>query len=448
MLQIRDDTIAAISTAPGRAAVAVVRVSGPRAHELAQQCCSRWPRQPNQTQLVHVVRPGGEGVIDDALLTRFDAPRSYTGEPMVELACHGGVVAPRLVLDTLLALGARHAAPGEFSRRAVLHGKMDLVQAEAVQEVVDATTDVQREIALAQVHGGLSRLLTSLRGALIHLEALLAYDVDFPEEDDGPVSRDDVARAATDVLMRLRHLARTAPLAAAARDGALVVIAGAPNAGKSSLFNALVGEERTIVTEIPGTTRDAVEVRVDRAPWPLRLVDTAGLRETTDRLERLGIEVSERHIQAAHLVLACGDSAADIEATRTAVHSLTEAPVLAVHTKADLTRDTAPGALAVSAVRREGLDELLDAIDAVLTDRLGAIPVDGTVLTRARHQRAIHAAASEIAEFLLVWGAGSLPATVAAVHVRAATYQLDELLGRVDLDEVLDELFRTFCVGK
>ncbi len=448
MLQIRDDTIAAISTAPGRAAVALVRVSGPRAHEFAKQCCSRWPDRPNETRLVQVVRPGSEGFIDDALLTRFDAPRSYTGEPMVELACHGGVVTPRLVLDVLLALGARPADPGEFTRRAVLHGKMDLVQAEAVQELVDASTDVQREIALAQVHGGLSRLVASLRGALIHLEALLAYDVDFPEEDDGPVARDEIARAASDVLARLRHLATTAPLAAAARDGALVVIAGAPNAGKSSLFNAFLGEERTIVTEVPGTTRDAVEVRVDRVPWPLRLVDTAGLRETADRLEQLGIEVSERHIRAAHLVLACGDTPADVEATRSAVQGLTSAPVLTVQTKADLARGRVPGALVVSAQRREGLDDLLDAIDAQLTARLGALPVDGSVLTRARHQRAIDAAAREIVEFLAVWDAGALPATVAAVHVRAATHQLDELLGRVDLEDVLDELFRSFCVGK
>ncbi|MBL8961581.1 MAG: tRNA uridine-5-carboxymethylaminomethyl(34) synthesis GTPase MnmE [Gemmatimonadetes bacterium] len=448
MLQIRDDTIAAISTAPGRSAVAVVRVSGAAAHEIARRCCSRWPERPRETLLVRIAPPGDGAPIDDALVTRYDAPRSYTGEAMVEITCHGGSVAPRAVLELLIAAGARQADPGEFTRRAVLHGKMDLVQAEAVQELVDARTTTHQALSLAQVHGGLSRHLAELRRALVHLEALLAYDVDFPEEDDGPIDRTRIRLAAQDLEQRLRALAATAPLAEVARDGALVVIAGAPNAGKSSLFNALLGEERAIVTEIPGTTRDAVEARIDRAPWPIRLVDTAGLRDTGDRLERLGIEVSERHIRAAHLVLACGEDADAVASTRAAVASLTTAPVIPVQTKGDLQPRTTLGAIVVSATERRGLDVLMTEVDALLRRELGELPADGVVLTRARQRLAIQAAGEEVAAFTAAWDHGHLPATIAAVHLRTAAQQLDELVGRVDVEDVLDELFRSFCVGK
>lgn len=448
MLQIRDDTIAAISTAPGRAAVAVVRISGSAAHEIARRCCSRWPERPRETILVRIAHPVDGAPIDDALVTRFDAPRSYTGESMVEITCHGGSIAPRAVLELLMAGGARCAEPGEFTRRAVLNGKMDLVQAEAVQELVDARTTTHQALSLAQVHGGLSRHLAELRRALVHLDALLAYDVDFPEEDDGPIDRERIGTAAQELEQRLAALAATAPLAEVARDGALVVIAGAPNAGKSSLFNALLGEERAIVTEIPGTTRDAVEVRIDRAPWPIRLVDTAGLRATGDRLEQLGIEVSERHIRAAHLVLACGDTPAALAATCEAVATLTRAPVVAVHTKGDLQPTPTPGAIVVAATERLGLDRLMTAIDAVLRREVGELPVDGVVLTRSRQRLAINAAREEVAAFRDAWEHGQLPATIAAVHLRAAAQHLDELVGRVDVEDVLDELFRSFCVGK
>jgi tRNA modification GTPase len=425
-----------------------VRLSGPAAHEVAQRCCSRWPDRAREAVLVRVTRPGDGGAIDDALLTRFDAPRSYTGEPMAEITCHGGQVAPRAVLMALLAAGAREAEPGEFTRRAVINGKMDLVQAEAVQDLVDARTSTHQALSLAQVHGGLSRHLAELRRALVHLEALLAYDVDFPEEDDGPIDRARVSQAASDLEQRLSQLMATAPLSEVARDGALVVIAGAPNAGKSSLFNALLGEDRAIVTEIPGTTRDAVEARFDRTPWPLRLVDTAGLRETGDRLERLGIEVSERHIASAHVILACGDSVASVAATHQAVSQLSAGAVIEVLTKGDLHPYPPGGPIVVTATERRGLDVLLERIDARLQQALGVMPTDGAVLTRARQRLAITSARAEVAAFREAWEAGSLPATIAAVHLRSAAHHLDELVGRVDVDDVLDELFRSFCVGK
>ena len=447
-MQIRTDTIVAPSTAPGRGAIAVVRLSGSNAHQLARPLCRHWPDEARRVVHTTVVDPRSGRPLDDALVTRFDAPRSYTGEPMVEFAVHGGPTTTREVVATLLDQGARLAEPGEFTQRALLNGKLDLLQAEAIGDLVDAATPAHRAVALAQLHGSLSRLVQELRDGLVHVEALLAYDVDFPEEDDGPVPRARIRAAATAVLERLERLLATTRQGDAVRDGALVVIAGAPNAGKSSLFNALLGEERAIVTEIAGTTRDAIEVRLARRPWPLRLVDTAGLRDTTDRLERMGIEVSERHIGAAHVVLACGASDAEIADAEDVVQRLGGgAPRLRVLTKAD-TGATAAHAIAVSAVTREGLDTLVRAIDEALDRSLGAVPDDGAVLMRARQRVALERAREELREFLAAWDAAALPATVAAVHVRAATGALDELIGVVDVEQVLDRVFRDFCVGK
>ena len=289
-----DDTIAAIATAPGRGALATVRVSGADAHGIARRVLTPWPEAERVATLARCRHPRTGERLDQAVVTVYAAPRSFTGEPMVELSTHGGHLVPATVLAALLAAGARQALPGEFTRRAVLNGKLDLLQAEAVADLVDARSHAMQRAAIEQLDGGLSRRILALRDALLDLEALIAYDIDFPEEDEGPVSRERVARAIADARAAIEALLATAPAGELVRDGALVVIAGEPNAGKSSLFNALLGESRAIVTELPGTTLDALEAVVDTGRWPLRLVDTAGLREAGDIVERLGIEVSER----------------------------------------------------------------------------------------------------------------------------------------------------------
>lgn len=449
-MQVRTDTIAALSTPPGRSALAIVRVSGPDAHPMVRRLVARWPERARECVLTAFRAPEGDGEIDSLLLTRFDAPASFTGEPMVELSCHGGAMVPQELLRALIAAGIRQAEPGEFTQRAVLNGKLDLLQAEAIGDVIDARTTAQRRVATAHLHGGLTRQVGALRNALLDLEALLAYDVDFPEEDDGPVSRERVRAGAGQVREALERLQATAPLMDVLKTGAVVVIAGPPNAGKSSLFNALIGSERAIVTEIPGTTRDALEVTLERPEWPLHLVDTAGLRDTADRLERLGIEVSERHIREAHVVLACGASGPELAHARGVVAGLTTAPVIPVLTKQDAPTIPADAdeAVSVSAHTRAGLDTLLSRLDATLHAVLGSLPVDGAMLTRARHQHAVARALSEVRLFEEAWDRGALPATVAAVHVRSAVHALDELVGTIDVEDVLTRVFQTFCVGK
>jgi tRNA modification GTPase len=445
------DTIVAIATAPGRGAVALIRLSGPQAFDIAARHLGRWPLEPRTSHLCDVF--DGHEKLDSALVTVFPAPNSFTGEDTIEISTHGGYLVPSSVTAALTLSGARQASPGEFTRRAVLNGKLDIVQAEAIGDLIDAKSHAMQRTALEQLDGGLSRRLLDLRSELIDLEALLAYDVDFPEEDDGPIPRERIRQSADHVMESLGSLLSTAPLGELVREGATVVIAGAPNAGKSSLFNALLGRSRAIVTAIPGTTRDALEAVVDTGRWPLRLVDTAGLRQTDDRLERLGIEVSERYLAGADVVLACGDDAGSLDHTIEVIRHHATAPILAVRTKADLVAisdevPTAAQSVRVSAETGAGLPELVAAIDRVIDARRGDIPADLPILSNARHRRAIETAHSEVGDFMRVWGEERLPTIVAAVHLRTAVSALEELIGSVEIEDVLDRLFSSFCVGK
>lgn len=446
--ELIDDTIAAIATAPGRGAVAIVRVSGAAAFRIAAACIKPWPIVPRLAALATVRDPETRAIADRALVTAFPAPRSFTGEDTVEISTHGGAVAPSRVLAALVRAGARPAAPGEFTRRAVLHGKLDVLQAEALGDLIDAPTSLAHAAALAQLGGALTERIAALRTAVLDLEALLAYDIDFPGEDDGPIAPERVVAAATATCDEINRLLSTLPAARLGREGAIVVLAGVPNAGKSSLFNALLGESRSIVTEHPGTTRDAIDALVDADPYPWRLIDTAGLRPARDPVERLGVEVSERWLSRADVVLLCGPSVGDRDTAARAIGARTDAAVLRVHTMADRGAPVAPADVAVSALNGDGLDALRAAIARALEARYPRPAADVPLVTRARHTAALTTARTEIDTFLAAWQSQSVPATVAAVHVRAAVHALDELIGAVGVDDVLGRVFERFCVGK
>lgn len=432
----------------------MVRLSGPNAVDISAKHVDPWPACIREASLctIHF----NDQVLDQAIVTVYEAPNSFTGEDVVEISTHGGHVVPASVIAALIASGAREALPGEFTRRAVLNGKLDIVQAEAIGDLIDAQSSAMQQLALGQLEGGLSSRIAEVRESIISLEALLAYDIDFPEEDDGPVSRDRILESTDRVIRSLDVLLSTIPVGQMVKEGAITVIAGEPNAGKSSLFNALLGESRAIVTEIPGTTRDALEGVIDAGRWPIRLIDTAGLRLSDDLVERLGIEMSERYVARAHLLIACGENTDALRRAKSVLSELSPAPVLSVLTKTDLLVNGTPEPgetessdyISVSVVTGEGLKHLQGEIDATLNERYGELSPDLPVLMRARHIQGINIARAEIAEFKSVWGTGRLPAPVAAVHLRAAATALETLIGAVSTEDVLERVFSDFCVGK
>ena len=463
------DTIAALATAPGAGAIALVRMSGPEAFQILRAVTPDQDDAAPRTANVRSVRDGeGGDLLDQALVTAFPRPDSYTGEDVVEISCHGGWLVPRLVLDACVARGARLAEPGEFTRRAVLHGKMDLVQAEAVLDLIEGRSRAQHDAALFQVERGLSRRIAELREQLVTLEAYLVHHIDFPEEDEAPVPVDRVVAAAAALQEALEELLETAPEGELLREGALTVLAGPPNSGKSSLYNALLGEERAIVTEVPGTTRDALEAVVSLGGFPFRLVDTAGLHDSDDRVEGLGIEVAHRYLDRADVVLFCVESHSEIgSAEREFLAGLADVPTVLLRTKADLVSgDAASEGLASGDAASEDLKDAhvresveLSVVDGTGLGRLqallpkmvygGLVRTGASVpaLTRARQSEAVRRARDQVVAFMEALEAGT-PVAVASALLRPAETALEELLGLISTDEILDRVFHEFCIGK
>jgi tRNA modification GTPase len=437
------DVIAALATPPGRSALAVVRVSGDGAIAVAQRVVGAdLAGLPDRTATLAPLLALDGSPTDQGLVTVFRGPHSYTGDDLVEFSCHGGLLAPAELLAALHAAGARPAAAGEFTRRAVLNGKMDLLQAEAVGDLIDATAPAQGRAAIRQLDGALSRRLLALREELLDLLGLLAYDIDFPEEDDGPIPRERIRERLGHVEESTARLLATAPAGERLHDGALVVFAGRPNTGKSSLFNALLGTSRALVTEVPGTTRDAIEASSEVLGWPVRFADTAGLREADERIEQMGIEVSRRYVAAADLVLLCVEAGREVAPEETAM--LSSRPALLVRSKGDL----APAeGLVVSVETGEGLDQLRAAIvRRLFAGRAGYADLE-PMLSRERHRVALDRAASALAKADPELVPGGDP-VLAAHHIRDGVAALDELIGLVHPDEVLGRVFSRFCVGK
>ena len=469
------DTIAALATSPGVGAIALVRMSGPEAFEVLRALTpGEDDPAPRTATLRSLTKGEGGDLLDRALVTSFPRPESYTGEDMVEISCHGGWLVPRMILDACVATGARLAEPGEFTRRAVLHGKMDLVQAEAVLDLIEGRSKAQHDAALFQVERGLSRRIGELREQLVTVEAYLAHHIDFPEEDEAPVTVDRVADVAEALRDALEELLETAPGGELLREGAVTVLAGPPNSGKSSLYNALLGEERAIVTDMPGTTRDALEAVISIGGFPFRLVDTAGLRDSDDQVEELGVEVARRYLDRADLVLFCVESQADLgSAELEFLAGLGDVPTVLLRTKVDLTpRDRVSGLLTSEGLASEGLDDdhrvnaadVRESVDLSVVDgtglgRLkeilpelvyGGLVRTGTsvpALTRARQSEAVQKARDQVVAFIEALDEGT-PVAVASALLRPAETALEELLGLISTDEILDRVFREFCIGK
>lgn len=445
------DVIAALATPAGRSALALIRVSGEGAHTVAGTVLSPFQRKPpRMARRTRAIDPQTKELLDEVLYTVFAAPASYTGQDLVEIGVHGGLLAPAEVLGALFAAGARQALPGEFTRRALLNGKVDLLQAEATADLIDASAPAQRRAAINQLDRGLSQRIDALRDRVLALEALVSYEIDFPEEDSGPVPPERIGAALDELRAALELILRTAGEGERLRDGALCVIAGIPNAGKSSLFNALLGVDRAIVTEIAGTTRDAIEAPATCGGFPFRLIDTAGLTQSGDQVERLGVEVSRRYLAAADVVLYCAEAGREMDDEERRFLETVAAPLVIVRTKIDRTgerRWDRQREVGVSALTGEGLAELREELARVAFTRLSCSADVEPVVTRERHRVALSRALEEVNAFGVARERG-LEGAVAATHLRAAVTALEDVIGLVTTDDVLDSVFSTFCIGK
>lgn len=429
-------TIVALSSASGKAGVAVIRVSGPRVRFVLETICGSVPR-PRVATLRKLVDGQGEG-IDSALVLFFAAPASFTGEDVAEFHVHGSraVLARLLVVLTTLP-GLRLADAGEFTRRAFEAGKLDLAAVEGLADLIDSETEWQRQQALRQMEGALGGFAASWRNSLIDAMSLLAAELDFSDEGDvsGPLQQQALALAA-EVLESLRRALGSLAMGERVRDGFVVVLAGPPNAGKSSLLNALAQRDVAIVSPIAGTTRDTLEVRLDLAGLPVILIDTAGLRDSVDPIEAEGVRRARALVERADLVL--GLRAVDSEPYRVE----NETPLLKVATKADLAGPVRPDERAISVKTGEGLVELLDDI----VSRLRLLGQgEPALLTRERHRIAVSDAIEALERAVAArHGQGEL----LAEDMRLAVVALERLVGRIDVEDVLDRLFAGFCIGK
>jgi tRNA modification GTPase len=445
------DTIAAVSTALGEAAISVIRITGKQALEVAAQVAqTRQPLsqlRPRTAHMAQLVDAAGTA-LDHAMLLHFIGPASYTGEHLVELHCHGGLLVTQRVLQAVLAAGARAAEAGEFTQRAFLNGKMDLTQAEAVMDLIHAQSTLALRAANEQLEGTIGREATTMRDELIHIVAHVEAYIDFPEEDISPDVGTALLTRLDALTARTRQLLSTAEHGRILRHGARTVLCGLPNAGKSSLLNTLLGYERAIVSATAGTTRDTIEEMLQVHGVPLRLVDTAGLRHSVDEIEQHGIARTEREVERADLVMEVVDASQPAATTQRVT-----APSTAVHllilNKADLTLHPSwqgSGGYPVCSLTGAGIDALREAVSQRLLGDSMALS-SHPIAINARHQSCferVQKALTAAREGLLRNDAPELT----AFELREAMVALGDVTGRVDVEEVLDVVFSSFCIGK
>jgi len=443
------ETIAAISTAMGEAAVSVVRVSGEQAVAVVRKVTGDGidRLEPRHARLL-VLRERTGGVLDRALVLRFAAPASYTGEDVVELHCHGGVLVTQKVLEALLAAGARPAEPGEFTQRAFLNGKMDLTQAEAVMDLIQAQSSLALRAANEQLEGIIGQSASKMRQELIEVLAHVEAYIDFPDEDISPDVGEALRGRITAIQAQCERLLSTSEQGRILRSGARTVICGEPNVGKSSLLNLMLGFERAIVSPKAGTTRDTIEEVIQVNGIPLRLVDTAGLRQGGDELEQFGMKRTEREIERADLILEVVDGSLPAgDAVRVKVPSGLETRRVLILNKADLgTHPSWADGVPLSCATRAGVDALREVLAEVVM-RGGNWSSEHPVAINARHKACLERVLAGLLAALACLARDEAP-EFTALELREALQALGEISGRVDIEELLDVVFSSFCIGK
>jgi tRNA modification GTPase len=452
-----DDTIAAISTPIGEGGIAIIRVSGPNALAVGDGIFysrdGRVSEFPSHTLHFGTIGKNGE-MIDQVMLAVLRAPRTYTKEDTVEINCHGGVLTARKILALCLQSGARLAEPGEFTKRAFLNGRLDLTQAEAVMDLIRAKSDRAHTAAVHELEGHLSKKIDEAREKLITILAHIEAHIDFPEEDIAPETRETLLRDTKAVLSFIRSLLATAREGRILREGISVAIVGRPNVGKSSLMNALIGSDRSIVTAVPGTTRDTIEETASISGIPFRLTDTAGIRRTRGAVERIGVERSRKALDISEIVLLVFDSSKPLSAADRELAERSRGRItLLVLNKVDLpirvrlTKDLAAlRCMKVSATNGTGLDTLRDQlVGLAYSGKVGTTDVD--VAINERQKALLEVAEKYLTESIDIFNSKQ-PLEIIAQQLRRSLNTIGEITGKTATEDVLSKIFSTFCIGK
>lgn len=428
----------------------MIRVSGPDARSLVGSMFRgrRAESWVARQQHLGLILDSGNNPVDEVLVCYFPGPGSFTGEDVVEISCHGGVVVTKQILDAVLSAGAKPASPGEFTQRAFLNGRIDLTQAEAVMDLISAQTELAARAAREQLSGHLGGELESLRQALIALLAHMEAYIDFPEEDIDPDSQQELAERMSSIRSRVDALLSTADQGRILREGLRTVICGAPNAGKSSLLNRLLGFDRAIVNEAAGTTRDTIEEVINLKGIPIRLIDTAGIRESEEEIEREGIQRSRDQLAAAELILLVVDSSEGAERVEP-IEIPDKAKVVRILNKSDL--EPHPDwkgveGLRISCLEPECAESIRDSLFEAVVNREGISTTSLTAIN-SRHQHCLEQARGALEQASNVLSAGESPEFV-SLDLRAALDAIGDIIGKTDVEEILGEIFSTFCIGK
>lgn len=455
------DTIAAISTPPGEGAISIVRMSGEEAVSIAQKVFSGKDLTQAKSHTInygHIVDPKTHEEIDEVMVSLMLAPKTFTREDVVEINCHGGIVATNRILQLLLVNGARLAEPGEFTKRAFLHGRIDLTQAESVIDLIRAKTDRSMKIALNQLDGNLSHLIDSLRKDILDVLAQVEVNIDYPEYDDvEEMTTKLLKEKAIEIKQRIEQLLKTASQGKIMREGLATALVGRPNVGKSSLLNHLLHEDKAIVTDVAGTTRDVIEEYVNVSGVPLKLIDTAGIRETEDKVEKIGVERSKKAIEQSDLVLLVLNAAESLTKEDLELIRLTnDKKRIIILNKTDLEEkldrkelakisENAP-VYATSILKNEGVEALEEAISKLFFN--GIENSQSTVMvTNARHIALLKKAQNSLDSVLEGISSG-MPVDLVQIDMTEAWNLLGEITGESYEDELLDQLFSQFCLGK
>jgi len=446
------DTIAAVSTPAGRGGIGVVRISGPSARVIVGKIlrfADESPAWKPWTATLASLTDAEGHAVDRVVTTYFAAPRSYTAEDVVEIACHGSPVVLRYALERLCQAGARLAEPGEFTLRAYMNGRIDLPQAEAIRDLIDATTLYQARIAAQQAEGSVSRRLKPVKEQLLELIALLEAGIDFAEDDISVAPTEEIMRRLEPIATAVDALAGSFAYGKVVHEGFTLAIVGRPNVGKSSLFNRLLQQDRAIVTEIPGTTRDVVSETVSLGGIPVKMLDTAGIRLGQDVVESLGIERSYQALADADLTLVVVDGSQSLTAEDETLiaRARSAGRMLVASNKSDLrVQARVPGALPVSAITGAGIEELRQEIIEVIAPQ-GRLEQEGGFITSLRHEQLLKESGEALAQASTAATVG-IPHEMLLLDLYAALRPIDAITGATTADDILNRIFSTFCIGK